>query len=278
MSDVKIALLEDRNIVAVTGEDAGKFLQGLITNDVDLLATRPAIFAALLSPQGKVLFDFFVVRPGVEFLLDVARDQADALVKRLSIYKLRAKVKIDIRPAISILADPLLLGIPDPRSVKMWRRLMAAGRDDEASVDPAEFHAHRIALGIPEGGKDFAWGEVFPHEANMDVLNGVSFTKGCYVGQEIVSRMEHRGTARRRIVRVQGAAPLPPAGTDVKAGDVTIGAMGSSAGAIGLAMLRLDRVAEFMSQGIPLTAADVTLTPDASDLARLSPRSEASAP
>ena len=136
-----------------------------------------------------------------------------------------------------------------------------------------DYQAHRIALGVPEGGRDYAFGEVFPHEALFDQLNGVSFTKGCYVGQEIVARMEHRGTARKRFVRVAGRAPLPPTGTDVKAGDVTVGAMGSSAGAAGLALLRLDRVAEFAATGMGLTAAGVALAPDMADVARLMPKS-----
>lgn len=277
MSSAKIALLEDRGVVAVTGEDALKFLDNLITNDMDLLDTQPAIFAALLTPQGKILFDFFVVKAAGGYLIDVARDQADALVKRLSMYKLRAKVGIAGLPdsCVGIASGPEAAGTvyADPRSSGIgWRSIVPDARDMGPPLPG--YTALRIEHCLPEGGKDFAWGEAFPHETDMDVLNGLSFTKGCYVGQEIVSRMEHRGTARRRIVRVvTGDGALPSAGTEVKAGDVTIGAMGSSAGGLGLAMLRLDRVAEFASQGVPLTAAGVVIRPDASDLARLSPRS-----
>lgn len=274
MTDAKIALLPDRGVVAVAGEDAGRLLQGIITNDMDLLERQGAIFAGLLSPQGKVLFDFFVVKVAGGFLLDVAKDQAAGLVKRLSIYKLRAKV------AISEVADTHVVacwphadsGFKDPRNPGLGGRGLAASPDafDGAAYDA--YHAHRIALGVPEGGKDYAFGDAFPHEALFDQLGGVSFKKGCYVGQEIVARMQHRGTARKRIVRVTGGTALPVAGTDVLAGDVGIGTMGSSAGVHGLAMLRLDRVTEFAGKGIGLTCGGVRIVPDAGDVARLAPK------
>lgn len=311
MTSANIALLEDRGVIAVTGEDARKFLDNLITNDMDLLDKQPAIFAALLSPQGKILFDFFVADDDAGVLLDVARDQATPLAKRLSMYKLRAKVEIrDASEDHKVLAhwgqqravgpnegcrlyrDPRHSGLGDREIIRRQSppAYTTSWPEIDGRTDPFDdYHAHRIMVGVPAGGRDFAWGEVFPHEANMDQFNGLSFTKGCYVGQEIVSRMEHRGTSRRRLVRVMtGESALPPAGTEVKAGDVTIGALGSSAAIpssngsahrhVGLAMLRLDRVAEFQALGVPLTAAGVTITPDAGDVARLSPRSEPAAP
>lgn len=281
MTTANIALLEDRGVIAVTGEDAGKFLQGLITNDLGLLERQSAVFAALLAPQGKILFDFLVVKSPDGYLLDVAKNQAAALTKRLSMYKLRAKVAISSLPDQAVCApcgpDAPGTVYADPRSsIIGWRTIVENA--SMAGPPASEYPSFRIDLGIPEGGKDFAWGEVFPHEANMDVLHGVSFEKGCYVGQEIVSRMEHRGTARRRFVRVVANAPLPPAGTEVQAGDVTIGAMGSSAGGLGLALLRLDRVVEFEDQGIPLTAAAVTIAPRRDDLVRFGMRAESAAP
>lgn len=298
MTAAKIALLEDRGVVSVNGEDAEKFLQGLITNDMDLLGSQSAIFAGLLSPQGKILFEFFVARAAEGYLLDVAKAQAGALAQRLNMYKLRAKV--DVRDAganhvmFALWGDEAVpsgetkktVSFEDPRSSRLGRRIAAEAliaadispAENASTCGAADYHAHRIALGIPEGGKDYAFGEAFVHEALFDQLSGVSFAKGCYVGQEIVARMEHRGTARRRIVRVRGAGELPGMATDVKAGDVVIGAMGSHAGDNGLAMLRLDRVIEFAVKGVGLTAGGVALTPDANDVARLMSRSQAKDP
>jgi tRNA-modifying protein YgfZ len=277
-----ITRLEDRGVVSVSGPDAHKLLQSVITNDMDLLSEdEPALFAGLLSPQGKVLFDFFVVldpvavlepRVATRYLLDVARDHAAALVKRLTLYKLRANVEIrDESETLNVLAmwgdDPCficLLGYSDPRRMQLGLRAIGTRRfvvDDMSCAGGVvsteqEYHAHRIALGVPEGGKDYAFGDAFPHEALFDQLNGVSFTKGCYVGQEIVARMEHRGTARSRIVKVEGQTALAAAGTPVRAGDVTFGTLGSSVGSMGLAVARLDRLAEFNDRGLVLTAAD----------------------
>ncbi len=204
------------------------------------------------------------------FCSDVARDQSASLIKRLTMYKLRADVAIsDVPDQFEVLAlwgknrcssgeTVGTVSFADPRHTELGLRILAEARfaTDIASatngvkVTPDAYHAHRIALGIPEGGKDFAFGDTFPHEACMDQLNGVSFTKGCYVGQEIVSRMEHRGTARKRIVPVVGDAPLT-SGAEVKAGDVVIGSVGSISGNRGLAMIRLDR-----AQNSKATAAD----------------------
>ena len=273
MSTAKIALLPDRGVVAVTGEDARKFLDNIITNDMDLLEKQDAIFAGLLSPQGKILFDFFVVPKGSGYLLDIAKERAGDFVKRLAMYRLRAKVSIAERPEVHVIARwPKEDGFADPRlAVLGGREISEAAASTESGAFNA-YHAHRIALGVPEGGKDYGFGEAFPHEALFDQLNGVSFTKGCYVGQEIVARMEHRGTARKRIVRVSGESALPVAGTAVLAGEVAIGEMGSNSGLQGLALLRLDRVAEFAGKGIGLTAGGIRIHADAGDVARLSPK------
>ena len=148
----------------------------------------------------------------------------------------------------------------------MIEQLVAASARGETAFHA--YHTHRIALGIPEGGKDYEFGDAFPHEANFDLLDGVSFEKGCYVGQEIVARMEHRGTVRKRIVRVAGASELPATRPDVKIGDVVIGRLGSVAGRMGLAMLRLDRAIEAVDKGEPITADGIALEVDAAMLAR----------
>ena len=276
MADMRIALLPDRGVVSVTGEDAGKLLQGVITNDMGLLESQPALHTGLLTPQGKILFDFFVVRASDGFLLETARDKAAALADRLMLYKLRAKADIrDVSSDYTVAAiwggtyqprghgkSPLLF--VDSRLAGLGsRELVTIGSDwalaneqaDSATRD--EYHAHRIGLGVPEGGKDFVFGDAFPHEALFDQLNGVSFTKGCYVGQEVVSRMQNRGTARKRVVPVVGERALPEPGAAIAAGGIEIGTLGSVAGARGLALVRVDRAGELADRGETLRAGVV---------------------
>ncbi len=268
MSSGSIAYLDDRAAVRVGGADAGTFLQGLITNDLDV--KQGSIFAGLLSPQGKVLFEFVIVQPDEGFLLDVAASAADDLVKRLTLYKLRAKIEIELAREWKVFSQSSSLAeLPDSASGGMMftdPRLHDLGRrahlpDPKMSV-PAmlDYDAHRISLGVPEGGKDYLFGELFPHEAMFDQLHGVSFTKGCYVGQEIVARMQHRGTARSRFLMVAAAGPLPERGTPVLAGDKPIGEMGSSVGGNGLALIRLDRLGDAYKEGRTITTGGVPIT------------------
>ncbi len=279
MSSAHIAQLADRGVVRVTGADAEKLLQGIITNDMDLLASQPAIHAALLTPQGKLLFEFFVVKAADGFRLETARDKAAELAKRLNLYKLRAKVEIaDVSDDYRVLAlwgdapsspgeTTGTLSFPDPRLATLGLRILAEARfADEISaatngeeVAADDYHAHRIALGVPEAGKDYALGDAFPHEADLDQLHGVSFAKGCYVGQEVVSRMQNRATVRKRVVPIEGEAPLAP-GAEIKAGEAAIGVVGSVAGRQALALLRLDRAAEAKAKGQALTAGGVVVT------------------
>jgi len=273
MAPAQIALLPDRGVVRVAGEDAEKLLQGIITNDMGLLATQPAIHAALLTPQGKILFDFFVIKAPGGFLLEIAKEKVAELIKRLQMYRLRAKVEIaDTSTAHRVFAvwetpqGPTEIAgsvsFPDPRLPELGWRILAdtASASAIAATDaaPEAYHAHRIALGVPEGGKDYAFGDAFPHEADFDLLNGVSFDKGCFVGQEVVSRMQHRGGARKRIVPVDGDAPLA-SGAEVTAGSAVIGTIGSVAGRQALAMVRLDRWAEAKAKGEPLRAGGVPI-------------------
>jgi len=276
MTDTKIALLPDRGVVTVMGEDAERLLQGVITNDMALLQAQPAIHAGLLTPQGKILFEFFVVKAPGGFCLEAARDKTAELSDRLNLYKLRVKAEIQDASADYTVAafwgGPYELrhgGKPplwyaDPRLPDMgFRELVtmrtdwALGGEDANIATQDDYHAHRIALGVPEGGKDYVFGDTFPHEALFDQLHGVSFEKGCYVGQEVVSRMANRGTARRRVVPVVGETALPASGADIVAGGVTIGRLGSTAKTRGLALLRLDRAAEMSGRGANLNAGDV---------------------
>jgi folate-binding protein YgfZ len=279
MTGCQIALLNDRGVLRVAGADAEKLLQGLITSDMNRLEREPAIHGGLLTPQGKVLFDFFVAVAPDGFLIDVLRDKAADLAKRLNFYKLRARATIDDvssdygvavfwgGPAPTSERSHSLLVFPDPRlSALGWRAIVhmpfdwaLSGRGTIAAT-ALDYHAYRVGLGVPEGGKDYVLGDTFPHEALFDQLRGVDFDKGCYVGQEVVSRIQHRATARKRVVKVQGQEPLPASGTDLKVGAASIGTLGSVAGRMGLALLRIDRAAEAQAKNIPLTAEGVALS------------------
>jgi len=269
----KAAQLEDRGVVSVSGADAPGFLQGLLTNDVERLAPGEARYAALLTPQGKILFDMIVVRAqGDEpsYLIDCAAAQAADLAKRLGFYKLRAKIAIADESANRAVAafwgDELPsinegLVYADPRDPRLGSRAIVA-REVAAAIGSerlGEYEALRIAVGAPKGGLDFAYGDAFPHDANFDLLQGVDFDKGCYVGQEVVSRMQHRGTARKRVARVKLAGPAPAPGTPVLDRELAVGALGSSSGGEALALLRLDRAEEAKAAGRTLSAGGVGL-------------------
>lgn len=266
-----VARLADRAVLKVSGADAVGFVTGLVTCDLADAADGRLVFGALLSPQGKILFDFLAHRTtdeagGEVVFLDCAAAVAADFAKRLGFYKLRAKVVIEDRSAqLAVLAGwdaPLPLSevglvCPDPRLPALGWRAVVADEDADAMADaaPRDYHAHRIALGVPEGGKDFPFGEAFPHEALMDQLAGVDFEKGCYVGQEVVSRMQHRGTARTRILPARYADDLAPeTGVPVEAGERTIGTTGSAANGRGLVMVRIDRVADALAAGAQLVA------------------------
>jgi tRNA-modifying protein YgfZ len=282
---MKAALLPDRGVVKIAGDDARHFLNGLLTTDIGQVAPQTPRFAALLTPQGKIVVDAIVAeapsRDGGGFFLDIPLALAKPFVDKLNFYKLRAKVLVeDLSATLAVMAawdgqavTEYGLLCRDPRLPALGWRIMLpahlaaqAGADLGAALEPAEdYEAHRIMLGVPRGGLDFMYGDAFPHEADMDQLHGVDFAKGCFVGQEVVSRMEHRGSARTRIVPVayEGVAPDP--GTAVMAGDRPIGTFGSSAKGRALAMLRLDRAADALAAGQGLVAGTVALhliTPD----------------
>jgi tRNA-modifying protein YgfZ len=275
---MKAALLPDRGVVKVAGIDARKFLNGLVTVDVGKVTHQSARFAALLTPQGKIIVDFIVaaVEPPDDetFFLDCPRALATTLIERLGFYKLRAKVAIeDWSDTIGIVAiwdgaapARWRVSYPDPRLPELGLRGVSPPHPADAAaafgaelVDAAAYEAHRIALGVPAGGLDFLYEDAFPHEADMEQLHGVDFQKGCYVGQEVVSRMEHRGTARTRVVPVAHGGAAPAIGTAVTAAGKPVGVMGSAAAGRGLATLRLDRVDEALAGGAPLMAGGVEL-------------------
>jgi folate-binding protein YgfZ len=273
------AILPERTVLRISGEDARHFLHNLVTSDVETLKTGEACFAALLTPQGKILFDFFVTAvadsEGGGFLLDVPKALAGELVKRLTFYKLRSKVEIEPRPdlAVAVALDgtpPEEIGFAfkDPRHPKLGTRIILPAAGAEAALGKAgfklagaeEWERLRISLGVPEGGKDFVYGDTFPHEANMDQLGGVDFTKGCFIGQEVVSRMQHKSVTRTRVVPVAYKDVSPLEGVEVKIGEKAAGFFGSAADGRGLAKLRLDRVEDGLKAGESLSAGNIALT------------------
>lgn len=257
------ALLPDRALIQVSGADAEHFLHNLVTTDIAGLPQGEAWPGALLTPQGKILFDFLISRDGEGFLIDTAREQGEALIKRLSMYKLRAAVVIAAREvhgvSVSWGEDIDEEGFVDHRfavaGIRVTRRPGGAA--------PANLQGHdalRVLAGIAESGRDFALQDAFPHDVLFDLMGGVSFKKGCYVGQEVVSRMQHRGTARRRIVLVSADTTLPSPGTELTAGGKSVGTLGTVAGARALAILRIDRVGEALASGTPILAGETLVS------------------
>jgi tRNA-modifying protein YgfZ len=267
MGAAMICRLDDRGVIEIDGPEAGAFLQGLITNDIRTADSGRAIYAALLTPQGKYLFDFFIVRKDDVYLLDCEGARLGDLIKRLNFYRLRAKVTIldhssEFRVAAALGQDGLAaFGLPalpgsvrmeedailytDPRNAAMGARLMLprSAMDAYETAPDEAYHRLRISLGIPEGASDMTVDKYFLLEANFEELNGVDFKKGCYVGQELVSRMKHRGAVRKRILPVRIDGPCPAPGTPVLAGGAEAGRLHSVQGANGLAYLRLAALA-----------------------------------
>ncbi len=234
----------DRRVIRLAGDDRRSFLQGLVTQDLTALTPEQAIFTSLLTPQGKILFDFFVVDTGDEFLIDCHGETAPALLKRLTLYKLRAKVTIALDEQLFVTTSPDVLKVDDgfayvdPRLPAMgWRAMSTTASDGNLST----YHQRRISLGVPEIGADFDAEEMFLLDVNYDALNGVSYQKGCFVGQEVTSRMKRKGEVRRRTNIAAFDGPPPPRGTAITAGESTIGEILSGVDGLALAFIRQDR-------------------------------------
>jgi len=288
MTSVTSVSLSDRGVLGVSGPEARPFLQGLITNDVNRVNPARAIYAALLTPQGKYLFDFLIADDGTGgLLLDTDRARLPELAKRLAFYKLRSKVEIadrsdrlkvtaligDGAPARAKLSpgagnarrrDDAMIFV-DPRLTKLGVRMIHpvdapapfAG-DSAGTLD--DYEALRLELGVPEGGRDVLVDKSFILESNFEELNAVDFTKGCYIGQELTARTKHRGTIRKRLFRVDVAGDLPPAGTPIMAGDAEIGELRSGRGHMAIALIRTDRLEEAADKGDALVAGGTPVT------------------
>jgi folate-binding protein YgfZ len=259
------SLLDERVIIAVKGPDARSFLQGLISNDMEDCAPGKGIYAALLTPQGKILFEFFVTEHEDRFLLDCAAARSAELVKRLTFYRLRAKLDISLASDLKVAAvwdgtsQHGLAGVvrfTDPRLPALGARLIGSLTDLQAAaadVPRGDYRTHVLRLGVPDSG-DLLPDSVFALDAGLEELGGVDFKKGCYVGQEVTARMKHRASARRRFLIADIDGDLPPAGTKLEASGREVGTLATGADSRALALVRLDRVEEARSAGAAITA------------------------
>ena len=259
----KIAQLPDRGVVAVEGPDRVAFLQGLVSNDVEQAAPGRAIWAAFLTPQGKWLADFFILADGERLLLDVERAQAPMLVQKLTRFRLRSKVtvadlSVDWHVSVAWAGTPAVpfgaIAAPDPRLPDAgWRILSPTNLDANAAAEA--WDSHRLALGLPDGSRDLEADKTTLLEAGFDELAGVSWSKGCYMGQELTARTKYRGVLKRRLVPVAITGDLPPSGTPVLRDGTEVGTLRSGRDGMALATLRLD------AMGAALTCAGAALRP-----------------
>ena len=243
------AELSDRAAIDLAGPDWRGFLQGLLTQDVETLAAGEIRFAALLTPQGRLLYDLFVIGGQDGCRLDCATSHRAALIERLTLYRLRAKVEIALPPTslsspcgnADTIAPPGWLA--DPRLPTLgFRGYDAAPPANAERAYLAAYDAHRLALGVP-GPADWGVDATYPIEADFDLLAGIDFKKGCFVGQETTSRMKRRGTLKTRMAPIHFAGPAPEPGAELLAGGLRAGVVRSGADGAAIAVLRLDRLA-----------------------------------
>ncbi|HTC11851.1 MAG TPA: folate-binding protein [Acetobacteraceae bacterium] len=262
------AALPARGVIEVTGPDRVSFLQGLVSNDVAEAQAGRAVWTALLTPQGKWLADFFILTDGDRLLLDCEQAQAAMLVPRLTRFRLRSQVTIAVRQDLSVHVawggspPTAAVAAPDPRLAKAGWRLLSVTPLATNATD-ADWDRHRLTLGLPDGSRDLEAEKSVLLEAGFDELGGVSWSKGCYMGQELTARTKYRGLVKRRLVPVTVEGPLPAPGTPILRHDVEVGTMRSGRDALGLALLRLE------SMNGPLTCGSAHLTPHVPDWMRL---------
>ncbi len=262
------AILGSRAVLRIDGPDRADFLQGLISNDVTKLARNVAIYAALLTAQGRFLHDLFLANFGDAFLLDAEAARLADLIRRLTIYKLRSKVAIAPvdefmvcaalgQDALSVLGLPGDIGaaVPfaggvaftDPRNRAMGARLIVPRETEPAltqlgfaRTDATDYDRLRLSLGIPDGSRDLVPEKSLLMESGFDDLNGIDWSKGCYIGQELTARMKYRALVKKLLVPVTVAGPMPAPGTAIMSGEDEVGEMRSGRDGAALALLRLD--------------------------------------
>ncbi|HEV2546330.1 MAG TPA: folate-binding protein [Stellaceae bacterium] len=288
------AELADRGVLRIAGKDRGAFLQGLVSNDINKVGPDRAIYAALLSAQGKYLHDFFIVEIGGALFLDAEAARLNDLKRRLLLYKLRATVEIvdasEQFVVAALFGDDALsaCGLPpqpgaakrlgngalyvDPRLAALGARLMLP-RGEPLSItafsksDSTAYDRLRLSLGVPDGSRDLAVDKAILLEAGFDELNGVDWQKGCYVGQELTARTKYRGLIKKRLVPVAIEGAMPAPGSPVMLGTRDAGEMRSGRDGIGIALLRLEALDESLSTGEPLIAGETRLRPRKPDWA-----------
>jgi hypothetical protein len=291
MSSSGYVALPERGVIALYGADRVAFLQGLISRDLEQVTLDRAGYGALLTPQGKFLFDFMILRTGDALLLDAERARLPDLLRRLTMYRLRAKVELQDaggRYAVAaVLGEdvarrfeledrpgacrPLAEGIAfiDPRLVRLGVRVLlpptTLGPTLEAQgfapLEPEAYERVRITAGVPDGSRDLLTEKSTLLESGFEELHGVDFAKGCFVGQELTARMKYRGLVRKRLLPVVLKGPRPEPGTIIRLGEREAGEMRSSIDGRGLALLRLDRIAEAEQAGAPLSAGATEVVP-----------------
>ena len=259
--------LPDRGFLRLSGPDRMQFLQGLVSNDVEAARPGHAVYACLLTPQGKFLHDFFLIADGESLLIDCEAERRDDLAQRLKVYKLRSKIEIgpaDYSAYAALAATPKVAGgiaYADPRSAKLGHRLaVSVGTAIEPELPFEAYERLRIGLAVPRGSLDMEVGKAILLENNIDLLNGISWDKGCYTGQELTARTRYRGLIKKRLVPVSIAGPVPVIGTPLLENGAEVGEMRGAAGEVGLALLRLER----LRQGGAIKTDDAVLTPEPS--------------
>ncbi len=301
MSDLFYSALPGRTLVTVTGEDAHEFLQGLISNDISFATAERAIYASLLTAQGKFLHDFFVVKMEIDsdskFVFEVESDRADDFVRRLTMYKMRANVDISKLESDAVYAgfgDGAIRGVDlssdqgsarsvdggvvysDPRADSLGVRgildsdaaasLFEGAGFQSASSD--QYDHHRLQLGVPDGSRDIVIEKNFPLECGLDELNAIDYAKGCYIGQELTARTHHRGTIRKHLFPVTVTGPMPEPGTPILWDGNKSGEMRSSHDGIGIALLRIEDVSASVAADTPFVAGDARLAARKPDWAK----------
>jgi len=251
---IQITQLPHRGVLEIQGEDKALFLQGLISNDINFVTAENAIYSTLLNPQGRFLYDFFITEKDGSYFLDCEAERLDTLIKKLSLYKLRSRVSLKPRPDLNVYAvwgDKVAQSLDlkeergnarqciymDPRLLELGARIIG---EDSPNSTPEAYDLHRIKLGIPEGGRDLIPEKSILLEYGLDELNGISWTKGCYVGQELTARTKHVGQVRKRLFPVEIKGATPDEGTEILSSESPVGFIQSVRDSYGLALLRLE--------------------------------------
>jgi folate-binding protein YgfZ len=247
----------NRSILRLSGPDRAQFLQGLVSNDVTAVQPGRPVYACLLTPQGKFLHDFFLIADDDSLLIDCEADRRADLLSRLKMYKLRSKIELtDVTDEYTVYGG---IGMPDPRLPALGRRLVAPKGDTLAVVTSFDAYDRlRIGLAVPDGSRDMEIGKAILLENNIDLLNGVSWTKGCYTGQELTARTHYRGLIKKRLCPVRIDGVTPAAGTPLIENGIEVGEMRSSNGDLGLALLKTDNIRDARL----ITIEGATLTPE----------------